>query len=187
MCHLLPCWKCFENSVKPSGIQMNNTDLPNPIPIFRGAVQKATDKKQSVPRYSGNPIIEALPDILSVEDSAKLLAYYPARVPNGQKLPPEIRMHLIMSALHFFQPLPVHMNLEQRVSRIVRDSYVGRDPLAKDYWTNLDQSVASILKSGGISMPSSNVNGFSIIGIPSIGKRPGCCKQRSHKWSQKDF
>jgi hypothetical protein len=154
-------------------MEMNNTDLPNPVPIFRGAVQKAAYKKQLVPRYSGSPIIEALPSILSAEDSAKLMAYYPELVPNAQKLPPEIRMHLIMDALHFFQPLPIHMDLEQRVSRIIRDNYVGRDPLAKDQWINLDQSVSAILKGGGIPMASSNVNGFSIIGIPGIGKTTG--------------
>ncbi|HEV2355266.1 MAG TPA: ATP-binding protein, partial [Puia sp.] len=152
---------------------MNKTDLPNPVPIFRGVVQKATYKEQLVPRYRANPLIEALPSILSAEDSAKLLAYYPELTPNAQKLPPEIRMHLIMDILHCFQPQPIHLDLEQRVSRTIRDNYVGRDPLAKDQWINLDQSVSSILKGGGIPMPSSNVNGFSIIGIPGIGKTTG--------------
>jgi len=152
---------------------MNKIDLPNPVPIFRGAVQKATYKQQLVPRYRTNPAIEALPLILSAADSAKLLAYYPELVPNAQELSPEIRMHLIMDALHFVQPLPIHIELEQRVSRIIRDSYVGRDPLAKDHWINLDQSVSAILKNGGIPMPNSNVNGFSIIGIPGVGKTTG--------------
>lgn len=152
---------------------MSKTENPNPMPIFHGNIQKAAYQKQLVSRYDGNPIIESLPGILSAADAAKILAYYPKHEPNGNKLPPEIRNHLIMDALHFFEPLPVHIDLEQRVSRVIRDGYVGRNPIDKEHWQDLDQRVESILKVGGIPLRSSNVNGFSIIGIPGIGKTTG--------------
>jgi hypothetical protein len=152
---------------------MNSDDTPNPVPAFRGLVQNASYLDQLVGRYKGNPTIEALPQILSGENAAKLMAYYPERQPGGQKLPAEIRMHLIMDAVHFFEPLPVHIDLEQRLSRVIRDGYVGRNPVARDHWREIDQRVETILKAGGMPMRSSNVIGFSIVGMPGIGKTSG--------------
>lgn len=152
---------------------MNSEHNSAAEPIFRGSEQNAVYTEQLVGRYEGNPTIEALPKILSAEDAAKLLAYYPEREKDGHKLPSEIRMHLIMDAVHFFQPLPVHIDLEQRLSRVLRDGYAGRNPLARDHWREIDQRVETILKVGGIPMRSSNVIGFSIVGMPGTGKTTG--------------
>ena len=150
-----------------------DADNQNPTPVFHGNVQTADYRKQLVTRYEGNPFIDALPPILSTADAAKLLAYSPKQQPNSHKLPSELRMHLVMDAIHFFEPLPVHLDLEQRISRVIRDSYVGRNPMAKDTWQDLDNRIDFIAKAGGIPLRSSNVNGFSIIGIPGIGKTTG--------------
>ena len=99
---------------------MNNDETATPTPIFRGLDQDASYADQLIKRYSGIPTIEALPPIRSAEDVVKLLAHYPEREHGGQKLPSEIRMHLIMDAVHFFEPLPVHIDLEQRLSRVIR-------------------------------------------------------------------
>lgn len=149
---------------------MNSDDLPNPMPVFHGTAQNASYREQQVPRYKGNPLIEALPDILSAEDATKLLAYYPPRDPHARELPAEIRLHLLLDALHFFEPLHFHIDYEQRISRLIRDGYVGRDPMAKDHWPDMDRRVESILEAGGIPMCSSNVNGFAMLGIPGVGK-----------------
>jgi hypothetical protein len=149
---------------------MNSDDAPIPKPTFHGLVQNASYADQLLARYSGIPTIEALPPIRSSEDTARLLAHYPEKQPGSQKLPPELRMHLIMDAVHFFEPLPVHIDLEQRISRVIRDGYVGRNPLARDHWHEIDQRVETILKAGGIPMRTSNVIGFSIVGMSGIGK-----------------
>jgi hypothetical protein len=149
---------------------MNSEDTPSPAPTFRGLVQDASYQDQLVGRYKGNTTIEALPPILSEKKAAKLLAYYPEIEQGGRKMPPEIRLHLIMDAVHFFEPLPVHIDLEQRLSRVIRDGYFGRNPLARDHWREIDLRVESILKAGGIPVRSSNVIGFSILGMSGIGK-----------------
>jgi hypothetical protein len=152
---------------------MNNEDIPILKPTFRGLVQEACYTNQLLNRYSGIPTIEALPPIRSAEEAAKLLAHSPERQPNGQNLPPEYRMHLIMDAVHFFEPLAVHIDLEQRISRVIRDGYIGRNPLARDHWHQVDQRVETILNAGGIPVRTSNVIGFSIIGMPGTGKTTG--------------
>lgn len=152
---------------------MNSEDIQPAPAIFRGDVKDATYAQQLVGRYKGNPTIEALPRILSAEDAMKLLAFYPEKEHGSHKLPPEIRMHMIMDAVHFFQPLPVHIDLEQRLSRVIRDGYVGRNPVARDHWQEIDRRVATVRKSGGIPMRSSNTIGFSIVGMPGVGKTTG--------------
>ena len=142
---------------------MNSENSFNPVPAFHGSVQKASYVDQLVTRYKGNLAIEALPPILSAEGAAQLLAYYPKKEPGGHKLPPEIRMHLIMEALHFFEPLPIHIDLEQRVSRVIRDGYVGRNPVDRDHWREIDHRAPMVLNRGIIPVRSSNVVGFSII------------------------
>src|SRR6266404_5918683 len=113
---------------------MISDNTQSPMPVFHGSVQNASYKEQLVGRYQGNPVIEALPPILSAEQAAKLMAYYPEREANGDKFPAEIRMHLVMDAIHFVEPLPVHLDLEQRISRVIRDGYWGRNPMARNHW-----------------------------------------------------
>src|SRR5258708_363017 len=125
---------------------MNNDEALNPMPIFHGASQPASYTEQLVGRYKGNPLIEALPPIRSPQEAAKLMGFYPEPQLNSHKLPPEIRMHLVMDAVHFIQPLPVHIDLEQRMSRVIRDPYTGRNPMARDHWQELDQRVDTIIK-----------------------------------------
>ncbi len=141
-------------------------------PVFRGDVQDATYRDQLVTRYAGNPLIEALPDILSAKDAARSLAYYPQCDAKTRQLPPEVRTHLVMNALNFFEPLPVHIDLEQRISRVIRAGYANRNPAAVDQWQDLDQRIGSIRAPGGGGIPlrSPDTTGFSIIGIPGIGK-----------------
>src|SRR5947209_3636044 len=131
---------------------MNNDEARNPMPIFHGTSQRASYTEQLVARYKGNPIIEALPPIRSPQEVAKLMAYYPQRQSDSHKLPPAIRMHLIMDAVHFFEPLPVLIDLEQRISRVIRDGYLGRNPMARDHWQDVDQRVDTIIKAGGIPL-----------------------------------
>jgi len=44
----------------------------------------------------------------------------------------------IQNALQCFVPLPVHLDLEQRFSRMIRAGYQNRNPFSLSYWRNLD-------------------------------------------------
>lgn len=141
-----------------------------PAPVFHGASQNATYRDPRVRRYHGNPLIEALPEIRSPEEAANLLAYYPKYDARDRKLPSEIRQHQLLDILHFFQPLPFHIDYEQRISRLLRDGYLGRNPLANDHWRQIDGRVAAIDGVQEIPIPCSTVNGFAMIGIPGSSK-----------------
>ena len=43
-------------------------------------------------------------------------------------MPAYLRLHLIQNSLQFFAPLPIHFDLEQRFSRMIRLGYQARNP-----------------------------------------------------------
>ncbi|AFS39192.1 AAA family ATPase [Alteromonas macleodii] len=89
--------------------------------------------------YRGNPLIEALPQIC-VDDIAlaKALASRPAHSEAELNMHANLRIHAIAKLMDgdFFHPLPSHLNLEKKLSLMIRSGYVKRNP-AK----NLDKEV----------------------------------------------
>jgi hypothetical protein len=145
-------------------------DSATPLLAMMGRGRTAPAKYQptGIPRYDGNPYIEALPPILSSNDAAKAMAYYPVYKESERLLPPELRDHLIHTALDVFIPLPEHLDLQQRFSCLIRGGYCRRNPVAQGFWGELDSRVASL--SAGKLMNRSLATGMSIIGISGGGK-----------------
>lgn len=92
-------------------------------------------------------------------------------------LPMHLRAHAAMDLLHFFQPLPIHMRLEGMTSRVVRDSYLSRNPMDPSYAGNLEERL-QFFKSG-LYAPrhfAPTAAGFSILGMSGVGKSTGLRK-----------
>ena len=81
--------------------------LPLPLPVFTGQTEMAAYRDQLVPHYRGNPLIEALPPIWTMQEAARLLGQYPGYDDQHRRLPAEVRLHLILNAVQFFEPLPI--------------------------------------------------------------------------------
>jgi hypothetical protein len=84
--------------------------------------------------YRDNPFIEALPKILSRDSAYKTLARHPRIEKDELNLPPELRLHSIQDLKRLFIPLEIHLDIEQRISGMIRFGYVGRNPLTNAYW-----------------------------------------------------
>lgn len=70
-----------------------------------------------------------------------------------------------------FIPLPIHLDLQKRLSRLLRDGYVARNPLTSGYWRALEQRVEAL--AGERPKPPmrwSQATGFNIYGVPGGGK-----------------
>lgn len=146
-----------------------NINLPN----SRQAVL-AEYSKQIVPEYRKNPLIEALPDIFSKENVVDLLTTYPVYDPKERLLSVEYRYHCVMRITRYFQPWKKHYDLESRFSRAIRQGYIARDPLGRNYALQLQQGYQAIKnqKYAGVFNPESYTtsSGFTIIGISGGGK-----------------
>ncbi|WP_217997858.1 ATP-binding protein [Alicyclobacillus acidiphilus] len=103
---------------------MNKVLIPN-----GGEGVQAEYREQTVSDYRYNPYIEALPTILSQEEVIDHLAFYPPFDPSERQLETHVRFHLVQRVFQYFQPLSMHLDLESRISRLIRQGYVYRNPV----------------------------------------------------------
>jgi hypothetical protein len=155
---------------------MSKPTTPTPsFLICRGAQTRAEYIEPDTPIYKGNPFIEALPPVLDEDQAIKCLARYPDYDDSERLLPNHVRLHMIQNALHFFAPLPVHLDLEQRVSRMIREGYRVRNPMEPGYWhvtSNKLKSYEHLASSSHIRGNDARPlpHGFTMIGVPGVGK-----------------
>ncbi|MGG1689415.1 ATP-binding protein [Heyndrickxia ginsengihumi] len=145
---------------------MKMIELPN-----NTTAQLAEYKKQpEIVEYQNNPLIEALPPIYSQSEVIDHLSIYPPFNKEEKYLENYKRVHLILRLLHYFQPIPIHLKIESSVSRLIRSSYIHRNPLAKEYaqgfvynWNNINESKLdfSSIQTGQT---------LSIVGVSGVGK-----------------
>jgi hypothetical protein len=147
----------------------------SPIPVIKGHVVHAIYRETNISDYKNNPLIEALPSVLTAEQAVSRLAYYPQYDETLRHAPDHIRYHLIQNGLRFFAPLDVHVDLERRFSCLIRVGYVSRNPLSAAFWKELDVRFAELDQYWNQYEPrqrqlSSTTPGFNIIGLSGIGK-----------------
>ena len=141
-----------------------------------GYAVKAIYIEQFLSEYSGNPLIEALPPIYSKEEFVGLVAVYPNFNPDERKLDARFRFHCVERLNTYFQPFDRHIDLEQRISRILRQGYLARNPLGPEYATRLRQIHQAIKQGGGQYQLANCVNvkssasGLTVIGLSGGGK-----------------
>ncbi|CAM5779384.1 ATP-binding protein [Brevibacillus borstelensis] len=145
---------------------MSKIQLPNGIQ----AVQ-ARYTFQEISDYRDNPLLEALPPILSKSEVIQTMAQYPYFDPNERQMDSHYRFHLIQRLFSlFFQPLPVHLDLESRISRLIRQGYINRNPLAAHHNESLIKGYEGIV-SGRIALSqNTTAAGLTIIGASGMGK-----------------
>ncbi len=109
--------------------------------------QEARYFPQVVHDYKGNPLVEALPPIYSTYEVAKLLTIDPGYHEGERELDEQYRKHCISRLFRYFQPLDVHLDIEQRVSRAIRQSYISKNPVSPQYAAGLADGAAAIRES----------------------------------------
>lgn len=130
--------------------------------------------EQVIKEYSGNPFIEALPSILSTEEAIEKMAIYAEYNPKERMLDKHYRIHLVQRLFQCFQPLWIHLDLESRMSRVIRQGYLARNPFRAGYSQGLQEGHRNIK---GLQSELSNNSvfrttaaGFTIIGVSGMGK-----------------
>jgi hypothetical protein len=146
---------------------MSSQHIPS-LFVGKGRVEQATYLDPIIPNYQGNPLIEALPPILTQDETIERLAFYPEYDKEHRKMPAYLRLHLIQNTLQFFAPLPIHFDLEQRFSRMIRLGYQARNPVITGFWGDVQSRVQSL---GAVRQsPRSTATGFTVVGISGVGK-----------------
>ena len=163
----------MQKSVEPD-IQNETASEDSVPPYFQGRKEWAEYSDALVDRYRGNPLIEALPPILTDKEVSKQLACYPPYDESERNLPDQVRIHLTHTALDLFVPLPDHLDLAQRFSCLIRNGYVPRNPVTAVFWKEIGTRVSAMTLQRRRRNPvRSTATGFNLIGISGGGKTTG--------------
>ncbi|WP_252246874.1 ATP-binding protein [Clostridium sp. ZBS4] len=133
---------------------------------------EAVYENQKIAEYKGNPMIEALPNIKSKKEVIDDICVYPAYEDEERNLASHLKLHVIQRIFKYFQPLPMHLDLECRISRMIRQGYINRNPLTAKYKKALNSGYRDI-KSGYVTQNelfTTTASGFSLIGVSGMGK-----------------
>jgi len=130
-------------------------------------------KPQIVSDYQNNPLIEALPDIWSINEVVDMLSHNEGHHDGERQLDAHYRLHCILRLFRYFQPLREHVDIEQRFSRCIRQGYLHRNPLLPEYAKSLAQGYEVIKSKKDYTYLKSfhpTASGFTIIGLSGVGK-----------------
>lgn len=143
--------------------------------ILKGEFQEAVYKNQELEEYSYNPFIEALPPIFTAEDVIDRFTVLPAITDVDRNKTENLRYHIIKRTKNFLQPLPIHIELERKLSTLIRRGYLGRNPLDKSFLGKLrvlnrldDTSIKENELQNELENIRTTADSISIIGISGI-------------------
>lgn len=152
---------------------MNELDVPL-FHFSRGLLVEADYQDPLLDDYRNNPLLEALPPIWDDKTVAKKLASNPRFNISERELPVHLRMHCVQRiSRDFFRPLSRHLELQQSLSRLIRDGYVGRNPLTPNYAFRARKDAYELILRGntsGYPVNTPTSAGFALVGISGIGK-----------------
>lgn len=129
---------------------------------------------QIVQDYEDNPLIEALPPIFAEDDVIEHLSVFPPHDEKERSLNATYRFHCIQRLFQYFQPFEKHLDLEQRISRAIRQGYLHRNPMKKEEVMRTHESYKAIKEGKFLKTYQTEAKrtaaGFTIIGLSGIGK-----------------
>ncbi|CAG9623273.1 hypothetical protein BACCIP111883_04069 [Sutcliffiella rhizosphaerae] len=150
----------------------------NDMVVLKGDFEKAVYKQQLLNEYANNPFIEALPPIFNEDDVLERFMVTP-RISEQDKLSEtNIRYHVLKRVRNFIQPLPIHFEVERRLSTLIRRGYLARNPLDRTFLERVrvlhelreEEETAHKYIDERLNYIRSSADSLSIIGISGIGK-----------------
>lgn len=146
--------------------------------VLKGNFEEADYKKQILSEYSGNPFIEALPPIFDEDDVLDRFMVTPRITDQDKQSATNIRYHVLKRIKNFIQPLPIHFEVERRLSTLIRRGYLARNPLDKSFLERIrvlhqlreEEKDAHKYVDERLNYIRSTADSLSIIGISGIGK-----------------
>lgn len=146
--------------------------------VLKGDFEEANYKEQVLSEYDNNPFIEALPPIFDEDDVLERFMVTPRITEQDKLSETNIRYHALKRVKNFIQPLPIHFEVERRLSTLIRRGYLARNPLDKTFLERIrvlhqlreDEVEAHKYIDERLNYIRSTADSLSIIGISGIGK-----------------
>lgn len=141
----------------------------------------------SLPEYDGNPFIARLPPLQSQLQLTEALAARPHFHMQERDCTASLRKHCIMRLGRYFEPLERQIQLAERFDMVLRQGYIGRNPLTHDYIRHLKNG-AQRIEEKSFTIPTllpveNTATSFALVGCSGIGKSKAIEKVL-HKYPQ---
>ena len=135
----------------------------------------AVYNKSDIEAYQDNPLIEALPPIMDLKELTSKLRGKIVYRPEDCFKDGRARAHMISALLDdFFQPLANHVQLEEKISIMLRRGYVARNIKGGDQNRRMQQGYENIMAGATdgfkFSQLQSTARSLSLIGCSGSGK-----------------
>ncbi len=128
----------------------------------------------TLPEYARNPFIAKLPSLKTQKAIYKDLLAEPLFDERECEYPPHLRKHCIARLAKCFLPQARQVELADRFALLLRQGYLGRDPLTHDYLRHLHNGIERIegkSLEAKVSQPVKNTaSSFALLGCPGVGK-----------------
>ncbi len=152
---------------------------------MNNVVYEAEYTPQVIEDYRDNPFIEALPPIVSsATEAVKMLSVKPPYDESECELDTYYRLHCTMRLSRYFQPLYTHLDIEQRISRSIRQGYVNRNPMSPAYIERIrkcnEAAKNKTFDKTDFRSVRSTAMGFTMIGMSGVGKTTAVERVLSH-------
>ncbi|WP_052255580.1 ATP-binding protein [Salinicoccus sp. YB14-2] len=157
---------------------MRNLGKTNDMVVLKGEFERSIYKEQPLSEYTNNPFIEALPPIFSEDDVLDRFMVTPRINDQDKQSAMNIRYHVLKRVRNFIQPLPIHFEVERRLSTLIRRGYLARNPLDTTFLERVrvlhelreEEDTSHKYIDGRLNYIRSTADSLSIIGISGIGK-----------------
>ena len=158
--------------------EMKNLVEINNIRVLKGNLELACYKQQEVSEYKDNPFIEALPQIFTEDEVIDKFYNIPIFEDDYKLKDKKIRFHILERIKNYSQVLPIHINLENKISTLIRRGYLARNPVEHTYFKKLE--ILNDMKNNKkattddidfkMKFMRSTADCLTILGISGIGK-----------------
>ncbi|SDM16108.1 ATP-binding protein [Bacillus sp. OK048] len=146
--------------------------------VLKGDFEDADYKGQALSEYSNNPFIEALPPIFTEDNVLERFMVTPRISEQDKHSENNIRYHVLKRIKNFIQPLPIHFEVERKLSTLIRRGYLARNPLDKSFLERVrvlhelreDEKESHRYIDERLKYIQSTADSVAIIGISGIGK-----------------
>ncbi|WP_075793898.1 ATP-binding protein [Massilia putida] len=130
----------------------------------------AAYSEQRIAEYRDNPLIEALPNILSEKEAAYAMMLRPCIQAEERAMATEERWHLLARLKYVVVPRLIFYDVERTMSRLLRAGYVVRNPLAVTTWRTIYNAQDSRQLSNFDTQLMSCESQMFIVGLSGSGK-----------------
>ena len=144
-----------------------------------GTIEGGLYRDVLIEEHEGNPMIEALPAIMSKQDVLERVAYLPKFKKETLAYPSEVRVQVVRGLERIFVPLHRHYTLESEISTLLRLSYIDRNNFAdRNYWHHLSEKVDRLKERLAVAPkpgqmryhPGGFKGSFFLCGMSGLGK-----------------